>query len=346
MSASRGFWWGVWIAPWLAGAAGAEPPSYHVAARYTIGGTDPAYDYLRIDPATRHLYVAHGTRVEVLDADSGAHVGQIDHLQGVHGIEIPDGSGRGFATSGVDRAVVMFDARSLQILKMIRYTGVKPDSIQYDPSSKLLFIVNGGATGDVTVVDPVSGAIVATIDLKGGKLEQIVFDGRGRGYVNDEERNLVHVLDTSALSEVTTWPLAPGEAPTGLAIDREHHRIFAACGNHRLVVIDTDSGRVLSTATIGDDPDGAAFEPTTGRVFTSNRDATLSIVREAAPGQFVLEQTLATASGARTIALDGKSGRLFLPTVEFGRAPAPTKAVPAPRAPMIPATFGIIVVAP
>ena len=328
-------------------AAGADPvPAYHVAARYPIGGAETGYDYLRVDAATRRLFVAHGTRLEVLDADSGARVGQIEGLAAVHGVEFPDGLGVGFATSGDDRAVVEFDARTLKVLKTIKYTGLKPDAVQYDPASRLLFVVNGGASGDVTVVDPASGAIVATIDVRGGKLEQLAFDGRGRGYLNDEKRNLVHVLDTRSLEVVARWPLAPGEAPTGLAIDRIGRRIFAACGNNLLVAVDIDSGRVVGTAPIGSDPDGAAFDPKSGRVFTSNRDGTLSVVREQAPGRFVAEQTVKTASGARTIAFDEQTGRMFLPYADFGRAPPPTAAVPEPRAPLIPASFGVLVVAP
>ncbi len=332
----------------LAGwAASADPaPAFHVAARYAIGGVETGYDYLRIDPVTRRLFVAHGSRVEVLDADSGAHLGQIEGLATAHGVEFPDGLGTGFATSGNDRTIVEFDPRTLKVLKAIKYTGVKPDAVQYDPSSQLLFVVNGGSSGDVTVVDPRSGAIVATIDVQGGKLEQLVFDGRGRGYLNDETRNLVHVLDTRTLEVIARWPLAPGKEPTGLAIDRSGRRIFAACGNNLLVVVDIDGGGIVGTAPIGTDPDGAVFDPTSRRVFTSNRDGTLSVVREQTPGHYVAEQTVKTAPGARTIALDERTGRLFLPYAAFGLPPPPSKAVAEPAAPMIPASFGVLVVAP
>jgi DNA-binding beta-propeller fold protein YncE len=333
----------------LSGAlAAAQPPGphYHVSARHVIGGNETGYDYVSVDPATRRVFVAHGTRLEVLAADGGERLGQIEGLVVAHGIEFPEGLGRGFATSGNDRTVLMFDPRTLKVLKAIRYAGVKPDALKYDPSSRLLFVVNGGSTGDITVIDPRNAAIVATIDLGGGKLEQIAFDGRGRGYINDEKRNLVHVIDTNTLSAVTTWPLAPGEEPTGLAIDPAARRIFAACGNDRLVSVDIDSGRVVSTAPIGADPDGAVFDPKSGRIFVSNRDGTLSVIREEAGGRLHPDQTVQTASGARTIALDEKTGQLFLPYADFAPAPAPTPSEPKPRPQMVPGSFGVLVVAP
>lgn len=330
------------------GCGAAEPaaPAYHLAAQYPIGGTDTGYDYLKVDAASRRLFVAHGGRIEVLDADTGARLGQVPDVGGVHGIEIVEAQRRAFATAGADRSVVVFDPQSLQVVRRIKYLGIKPDALEYDPASGLLFVANGGATGDVSVIDPVSGAIVDTLDVGGAKLEEITFDGRGRGYVNDEEKSVVHVFDSRTRKPLADWPLAPAEGPTGLAIDRQHHRLFAACGNGLLAVVDADSGKLLQTVAIGPEPDGAAFDPRTGRVFTSNRDATLTVVAERAPGAFAAVQTVVTASGARTIALDAKTGRLFLPTGRFGPAPAPTAAVPEPRAPLIPESFGVVVVAP
>ncbi len=321
-------------------------PTYHVSARYEIGGTDATYDYLRIDSATRRLYVAHGTRVEVLDADTGARLGQLSNLAGAHGVEIVDRLHRAYATNGLDRTVTVFDPRTLEAGKSIKYLGEKPDALQYDPASRMLFVVNGGATGDVSVIDPASGAIADTVDLGGGKLEEIAFDGQGRGFVNDEDKSVVHVFDTKTHRRLASWPLAPGEAPTGLAIDREHHRLFAACGNGMLVVMDARNGSVIGSATIGPDPDGAVFDPKTGRVFTSNRDATMSVVGERSPGNYALLQTVMTAPGARTLVRDEKTGRLYLPAGRFGKPPKPTPDKPEPRAPFIPESFAVIVVEP
>jgi len=321
-------------------------PAYHVAARYEIGGTDAGYDYLRVDSGSRRLFVAHGHRVEVIDANNGARLGEVANLAGVHGIEIVDRLHVAFATNGTDRTVTMFNPETLQIVKTIKYLGVKPDALQYDPGSELLFVVNGGATGDVSVIDPATGSIVDTADLGGGKLEEIAFDGHGRGFVNDEQKSVIRVFDTRTRKRIAEWPLAPAQEPTGLAIDREHHRLFAACGNRLLAILDSDSGKMLGTVPIGPDPDGAAFDRRSGRIFTSNQDGTLSVVGESSPGNYALQQTVQTAPGARTIALDDKTGRLFLPAGRFGAAPAPTPAEPEPRARLIPESFAVIVVAP
>jgi DNA-binding beta-propeller fold protein YncE len=323
--------------------SGATPAGYHVIARYEIGGAESGYDYLHVDTASRRLFVAHGTKIEVLDVDSGARLGQLEGLRGVHGVEIVKSPLQAFATNGLDRTVTVFDPVTLQAARTIKYAGVKPDSLQYDAASDKLFVVNGGATGDLTVIDPHTGAIVATVDLAGGKLEQIAFDGSGRGFVNDEEKNAVHVFNTRTLAVIGEWPLSPGEGPTALGIDRIHHRLFSACGNNLMVVVDVDSGRVLDSSPIGADPDGLIFDSASGNIFTSNRDSTLSVLHEKSPGHYAVVQTVKTESGARTIGFDEKTGHIFLPAAKFGPTPAATKEVPEPRAPMVPASFAIVV---
>jgi hypothetical protein len=233
------------MVPWLCSAAPSSPaPSYHVAARYEIGGTEAGYDYLRVDSGSLRLFVAHGTRVEVIDADGGTRLGAVTNLAGVHGIEIVDRLHMAFATNGTDRTVTMFNPQTLQIVKTIKYLGAKPD------------------------------------------------------------------------------------------------------GNRLVAVLDSETGKMLGTVPIGPDPDGAAFDRSSGRIFTSNHDGTLSVVGEGSRGDYELQQTVQTAPGARTIALDDKTGRLFLPAGRFGAAPVPTAAKLEPRAPLIPESFAIIVVAP
>jgi DNA-binding beta-propeller fold protein YncE len=323
--------------------SGATPAGYHVIERYEIGGAESGYDYLHVDTASRRLFVAHGTKIEVLDVDSGARLGQLEGLRGAHGVEIVKSPLQAFATNGLDRTVTVFDPVTLQVARTIKYAGVKPDSLQYDAASDKLFVVNGGATGDLTVIDPHTGAIVATVDLAGGKLEQIAFDGSGRGFVNDEEKNAVHVFNTRTLAVIGEWPLSPGEGPTALGIDRIHHRLFSACGNNLMVVVDVDSGRVLDSSPIGADPDGLIFDSASGNIFTSNRDSTLSVLHEKSPGHYAVVQTVKTESGARTIGFDEKTGHVFLPAAKFGPTPAATKEVPEPRAPMVPTSFAIVV---
>lgn len=318
-------------------AADAAGP-YRIVAQWQIGGTDTGYDYLRVDAEARRLYVAHGTRVEVLDSDSGKRLGEIAGMHGVHGIEVIPELGRGYTSNGLDRTVTVFDRATLAVRKVIAYTGVKPDAIQYDPASKLLFVVNGGSTGDVTVIDPAIDAIVATVELGGSKLEQIGFDGTGHAFVNDEGKNSIHVFDTKSLRKVATWPLGACEEPTGLAVDREHSRLFAACGNEKLAVVDSRTGIIIGMAPIGKDPDGAAFDPKTQRIFTSNREGTLSVLHEVSPDRIEPVQTLKTAPGARTIALDARTGRVVMPAAKMGPAPAGGGSTP-----IVPQSFEVVV---
>ncbi len=310
-------------------------------AQYPIGGNDTGYDYLRVDALTRRVFVAHANRVEVLNVDTGEKLGEIAGMHGVHGIELIAELGKGYTSNGLDRTVTVFDRDTLKIRKVIRYTGVKPDAIQYDPQTRRLFVVNGGASGDVTVIDPVSDAIVDTLDLGGSKLEQIGFDGRGRAFVNDEGKSVIHVFDTHSLQPVANWSLGGCEEPTGMAVDRRHHRVFAACGNQKLAVLDADSGRVVATPAIGKEPDGAVFDPKTDRIFTSNKEGTLSVLKEVSPDRYETLQTLTTRPGARTLAMDENTGRIFMPTARFGPA-----AAGGGSAPILPQTFTLLVAGP
>lgn len=308
----------------------------HLLGRYQVGGTG-GYDYIRFDGSTHRLYVAHGTRVEVLDGDTGRRVGEISPTNGVHGIALAPEFGHGFTSNGLDRSVTMFDVHSLATLKVIKYTGVKPDALEYDPDTKRVYVANGDAKlgGDLTVINAADGAITDTIDL-GGKLEGMAFDGRGHLFVAAEDRSMVHVVDTHAGRKIATWPLAPGTEPTGVAIDAEHHRLFFACANNLLVVLDSDSGKVVATPAIGADPDGAAFDRESGRIYTSNREGTLTVIRAAATDRYEVEQTVTTEPGARTITLDAATHRVFLPTAKF---------VAGSRA-TVPDSFCVLVVGP
>jgi DNA-binding beta-propeller fold protein YncE len=320
-------------------AAASSAGSYRIIAQYQIGGNDAGYDYLRVDAPTRRVFVAHANRVEVLNVDTGKKLGEISGMHGVHGIELIPELGKGYTSNGLDRTVTVFDRTTLQVRRLIKYTGIKPDAIQYDPDTRRLFVVNGGASGDVTVIDPSVDAIVATLDLGGSKLEQIGFDGRGRAFVNDEGKSVIHVFDTHSLQPVAKWSLGGCEEPTGMAVDRVHHRVFAACGNHKLAVLDTDDGHLVATPTIGSDPDGALFDTRSQRIFTSNKEGTLSVLRELTPDRYETLQTVVTQPGARTLAMDEESGRIFLPAARTGPAPAGGGA-----AAILPETFVLLVV--
>jgi YVTN family beta-propeller protein len=323
-------------------AVHAASADYHIVARYPIPG-DQGYDYVRVDSAARRLFVAHQTRVEVLDADTGRKIGEIGGLKRAHGVALSPETGHGFATSGIDDQITMFDTKTLAPLKRIRSTGSNPDAIEYDAGSRRVYVANHGS-GDVTVIDPTSGEIVGTVKFGEGKLEALAFDGRGHGFVNAEDRSAIFVFDLGTLQPKARWSVAPGEGGTGLAIDAAHHRLFSACGNNKVVVVDSDSGKVVATPAIGDDPDGAVFEPATGRVFVSNFDGTLTIVQEDAPDHYTVLQNVTTQRGCRTIALDEKTGRVVTCAPKYGPAPAPVKGGPKPRPSVVPGSFEAIVV--
>ncbi len=298
----------------------ADPSGLHVIARYEIGG-EGGYDYLKYEASTRRLFVAHGTKVEVLDTDTGRKVGEIAPTPGVHGTTFAPELGCGFTSNGAERSVTQFDLKTLATLRVIKYTGVKPDAILYDPDTKRVFVANGDPKlgGDLTVIDATAGAITGTVDL-GGKLEDMALDGQGRLFVASEDRSLVHVVDSRGLKVLAHWPLAPGEEPTGMAIDRAHHRLFLACANKVMVVLDTDSGRVVATPAIAADPDGAAFDAEAGLAFASCREGWLSVIKQTGPDVYQELPAVPTGAGARTMALDAAGHRIFVPTGTFDPA--------------------------
>jgi YVTN family beta-propeller protein len=327
----------------LVSAVHAADAEYRVVARFPVGGEGGYYDYLRVDPAERRLYIAHQAKVDVLDADSGKRIGEIGGLKRAHGIAIAPESGHGFATSGIDDQITMFDAKTLAVIKQVKSTGSNPDAIEYDADTKRIYVANHGS-GDVTVLDPTSGDVVGTVKFGDGKLEGIGFDGRGNGFVNAEDKSSVYVFDLKTLAPRAKWSSAPGEGGTGLAVDGPHHRIFTACANNKVVVLDSDSGKVIATPAIGDDPDGLVFEPATGRVFVSNVDGTLTIIQQESADKYSVRQTVKTQTGCRTITLDPKTGRVVTCAPQFGPKPAPVPGGPRPKAPAIPGSFEALVV--
>jgi DNA-binding beta-propeller fold protein YncE len=322
--------------------AAATGGGYRVIREIKVGG-EGGWDYLLADAATRRLYVSHATQVEVLDIDNGAIIGKVSGTSGVHGIALAPDLGRGFTSNGRSATVTIFDLGTLATVGEVP-TGKNPDAILYDPVTRRIFTFNRGSE-DSTVIDAASGAVVGTIRL-GGKPEFAATDGTGRVYVNLQDRNAVAELDSVKLTVEHSWPLAPGEDPTGMAIDARNHLLFIGCGNGKMVVLDTKSGRVVATLPIGSGVDANAFDSEKGLVFSSNGDGTLTVVREESPRRFVLVENVSTRKGARTMALDPKTHEVFLPTAEVGPTPAATKDNPRPRPPIKPGTFSILVLGP
>jgi DNA-binding beta-propeller fold protein YncE len=315
---------------------------YKVVAHFKIGGGNASYDYLRVDSVARRIYVAHEKRFEVIDADSGKKIGEIAPATRAHGVALAPEAGHGFASSGIDDTITMFDLKTLATIKQIKSTGSNPDAIEYDPQTKRVYAGNHGG-GGITVLDPITGDIVTTIAIE-GKLEGIDFDGRGQGYVNLEDKSSVAVFDTKTLKPKAVWSAAPGEGGTGLAVDAKNHRIFTACANNKVVVLDSDTGKVVATPASGEDPDGLTFDPSTGRIFTSNPDGTITIIQQTSPDTYAPLQTVTTLPGCKTIAFDAKTGRVVTCAPKFGPKPAPVKGGPKPKAPVLPDTFEVVVV--
>jgi len=319
------------------GAGG--PSGYHITRKTVLGG-EGGWDYLTVDSKARRVYISHATHVMVVDADTGAVVGDIPRTNGVHGIAIVPDAGKGFTSNGRDNAVTVFDLKTLAPIANVP-VGRNPDAIMYDPFSKRVFVFNG-ASHDTTVIDVKTNTVAGTIAL-GGKPEFAVSDEKGHVYVNIEDQNEIVQFDPVKLLVNNHWSIAPGEEPTGLAIDRQHRRLFAVCGNKLMAVVNADNGKLITTLAIGAGTDAAAFDPATGFAFSSNGEGTLTVVHEDSPDKFTIVETVPTQVRARTMALDVKTHQLFLVTAEFGTAPAATAQQPRPRAPMLPGTFTLLV---
>ncbi len=321
-------------------AAQAAPGGYHLARTITLGG-EGGWDYLTVDPAAHRLYVSHATRVQVIDTDANAVVGEIPGTEGVHGIALAPELGRGFTSNGRAGTVTVFDIKTLAVLDTVKVTGENPDAIAYEPTTRRVFTFNGRSS-NATAIDAATAKVVGTLPL-GGKPEFAVADGKGRMYVNIEDKGALVAFDARALTVTANWPLAPCEEPSGLAIDREHRRLFAGCGNKLMAVVDGDSGRVLATLPIGAGVDADAFDPATGYAFASTGEGTLAVVHEDSPEKFTLVGNVPTKRGARTMALDPATHRIYLATAQFGPPPSPTPERPRPRPSILAGTFEVLV---
>jgi len=294
----------------LAGVT-APATAYHLAQEIKLPGAE-GWDYLTFDAARARLFIAHGTHVEVVDTKTLAATGAIADTPGVHGVAIADPLGHGYVSAGAAASIIVFDLQSLSRLKDIKTTGDNPDAILYEPTTHRVLSFNGRGR-NVTAVDTAKNEVVGTIALD-AKPEFAVHDGAGRVFVNLEDRNSVAAIDARTLTVAAKWPLAGCEEPTGLAIDRQHHRLFAACSNKVMSIIDSTTGRGVAQVPIGGRVDGAAFDAEKQLAFASGGDGTLTVVREETPDKFTVAETVVTKAGARTLTLDEKTHRIFLAT--------------------------------
>ena len=310
---------------------------YKIVNKIHLEG-DEKFDYLFSDDPAGLLYVSHGSMVQVVDVVKGMMVGKITGLNGVHGIAIAPALNKGFISSGKDSSVTVFDTKSYQTLAKIMVTGKGPDAIIFDSFSKKVFVYNG-KTNNVTVIDAETNKIVATIPLE-GKPEFSVSDGKGKVYVNLEDKNSIAVINPMTCKVEAVWPISPGEEPSGLALDNENHRLFSVCGNKLMVITDALSGKVITTLPIGDKTDGAAFDPDLLCAYSSNGEGTMTIVKEMAADTFSVLENVPTQKTAKTIAVNKLTHHVYLSAAEFDTPPAGEKAK------IIPGSFVVLDVVP
>jgi DNA-binding beta-propeller fold protein YncE len=253
----------------------------------------------------------------------------VSDLKGVHGIAVAGDLNKGFISNGKDSSVTIFDLQTFKTLAKVQITGKNPDAILYDPFTHRVFTFNG-RTSNSTVLDAKTNAVLGTIALD-GKPEFSVSDGNGKVYVNIEDKSEVCMINPTTMKVEHTWPIKPGEEPSGLALDAKNHRLFMVCDNKKMIVMDSETGKVVADLLIGEGPDGVAFDPGNERAYSANGDGTMTVVEGKNGANYKVLENVATQKGARTIAVDSKTHHLYMPTCEFDAAPAPTKDNPKPR---------------
>ncbi|MBZ5595554.1 MAG: YncE family protein [Acidobacteriia bacterium] len=315
----------------------AEPSSsYHVTHTYTLGG-DGSWDYIVPDPPHHRLFIARQNRVMVVDEDTGTLLGEITGIQGAHGTALADGTGHGFATSGNDQSVVMFDLKTFKVLGRIP-AAEDADAILYDNASNRVFTLNGDAHSS-TVIDPRAGTLITNIPL-GGKPEYGASAGDGKVYANLTDTSEVVEIDAKTATVTRRWSTDPCKQPVAMAIDTAHHRLFSGCRSGLMAVSDYQAGKVVASVPIGKGVDGAGFDAASGDAFASNADGTLTVIHQDAPDQYHVIENVQTPQRARNMGLDPTNHRLFIVSAKFGPAPEAGRG----RAPVLPGTFTLMVI--
>ena len=309
--------------------------NYHVTHTYTLGG-DGSWDYVVPDPPNHRLFIARQNRVMVVDEDSGALLGEVTGIQGAHGTAVAAATGHGFATSGNDRSVVMFDLKTFKALARIP-AAEDADAILYDSASNRVFTLNGDAHSS-TVIDPRAGKLITNIPL-GGKPEYGASAGDGKVYANLTDTSEVVEIDARTATVARRWSTAPCKQPVAMAIDTAHHRLFSGCRSGVMAVSDYKTGKMVATVPIGTGTDGAGYDAATGDAFASNADGTLTVIHQDTPDQYHVVETIQTPQGSRNMGLDPTNHRVFVVSAKFGPPPAGAR-----RGPVLPGTFALMVI--
>jgi DNA-binding beta-propeller fold protein YncE len=301
----------------LASLPAQSPASYHVTHTYALGG-DGSWDYIVPDPPNHRLFVARQNRVMVIDEDNGKLLAEVTGIQGAHGTAIAETSGHGFATSGDDKSVVMFDLKTFKTLGRIP-AAEDADAILYDSASNRVFTLNGDAHSS-TVIDPTAGTLITNIAL-GGKPEYGVSAGDGRIYANLTDTSEVVEIDAKKAVVVRRWATAPCKQPVAMAIDTAHRRLFSGCRSGVMAVSDYGAGKVVTTVPIGAGVDGAGYDAGSGNAFASNADGTLTVIHQDTTDQYHVVESVPTPQGSRNMGFDPTNHRLFVVSAKFGPVP-------------------------
>lgn len=320
---------------------------YHLVHKYEFGaapGGREYFDYIKVDPASRRVYLSHGTEVLVVNADTGVLEGKISGLKLSHGVALVPDQDRGFITDGEQGKIVIFDLKTLKVIGDVN-AAKDADSILYDPVSRHVFSFNGDSHS-ATVLDPANGRVVGTIAL-GGAPEFAIADDRGMIYDNLEDKSEVVAIDSRTLTIKSRWPISPAGAPASIAIDRDHRRLFISGRDPQmLVVVNADTGRIIQSFPISAGADANVYDPERGRIFVSTREGWIHVFHEDSPDRYSEVGKIKTEFGAKTMGFDSKTNHIFVDTAKFGPAPAATEEHPHPRPAPIPGTFHLLVYAP
>jgi DNA-binding beta-propeller fold protein YncE len=309
--------------------------SYRITHTYTLGA-EGSWDYIVPDPPNHRLFIARQNRVMVIDEDNGTLLGEVTGIQGAHGTALAPATGHGFATSGNDRSVVMFDLKTFKALGRIP-AAEDADAIIFDGISNRVFTLNGDAHSS-TVIDPRAGTLITNIPL-GGKPEYGASAGDGKVYANLTDTNEVVEIDAKTASVARRWSTAPCKQPVAMAIDTAHHRLFSGCRSGVMAVSDYRGGKVVATVPIGTGVDGAGFDAASGNAFASNADGALTVIHQDSADEYHFVENVPTPPGSRNMGLDPTNHRVYVVSAKFGPAPAGGR-----RGPVLPGSFTLMVI--
>ncbi len=308
---------------------------YRLTQTYQLGG-DGGWDYIVPDPPNHRLFIARENRLMVVDEDTGKLLGEVSGINGAHGTAVAQDTGHGFATSGEDQSVVMFDLKTFKTLGRIP-AAEDADAALFDNASNRVFTMNGDAHSS-TVIDPREGTLITNIPL-GGKPEYGASAGDGKVYANLTDTSEVVEIDAKTATVVRRWSTAPCKQPVPMAIDTAHHRLFSGCRSGVMAISDYQAGKVVATVPIGTGVDGSGFDAASGDAFASNANGTLTVIHQDTPDQYRVTQNIPTPPASRSMGLDTSNHRVFVASAQFGSAPAGGR-----RGPVLPGSFQLMVI--